>query len=95
MTNDEVSTRYRKKPVIINAMRFCGEGSAQKIIDWAASFNVSIEKAYGGQLCLSIPTLEGRMYANLGDFIIKGIAGEFYPCKPEIFKSTYEPIEEN
>src|SRR5690606_3184601 len=42
---------------------------------------------------LTIPTLEGTMIANPGDWIIKGIKGEFYPCKPDIFEATYEPVE--
>lgn len=43
---------------------------------------------------LSVQTLEGKMTALKGDWIIKGIKGEFYPCKPEIFEATYEPVEE-
>lgn len=41
-----------------------------------------------------IPTLEGELYASVNDWIIRGVKGEFYPCKPDIFAATYEPVEE-
>ncbi len=43
---------------------------------------------------MQIPTLEGRMRANIGDWIIRGMKGEVYPCKPDIFEATYEPVAE-
>ena len=86
--------KYRKKPVVIEAIEF--DETAEKIIevknfmndhDVVVSFNNS---ARIGQL--KINTLEGVMKANPGDYIIKGINGEFYPCKPDIFHKTYEKI---
>lgn len=93
--------KYRKKPVVIEAKRFDGvppdATNASEIIDWilagdqAARFHVDSETDEG---FLVIDTLEGAMRANLGDWIIRGVQGEFYPCKPDIFESTYEPVEE-
>jgi hypothetical protein len=81
--------KYRKKPVVIEAMKLEYSTSSQKnIIEWS---NNIIKKGLDGGLI--IPTLEGNMVANTGDYIIKGINGEFYPCKPDIFQKTYEPVE--
>lgn len=81
--------KYRKKPVVIDAAQWNG-----KNIDEICSFTGRT----GGELMydhgrLLIKTLEGDMVAESGDYIIKGVAGEFYPCKPDIFKKTYEPAE--
>jgi len=78
--------KYRKKPVVIEALelKFSTE-SQDEIIQWS---NNTIQKGLDGGL--RIPTLEGIMVANTGDYIIRGVKGEFYPCKPNIFKMTYE-----
>ena len=55
---------------------------------------VMIQNEDGKDPKIIIETLEGTMYASLGDYIIKGVKGEFYPCKPEIFKETYEKLME-
>ena len=78
--------RYRKLPVIIDAVIW--DGSAVKMeaflhADWGIA---------NGELDLVIFTLEGDMLANIGDYIIKGVQGEYYPCKPDIFASTYEAV---
>ena len=78
---------YRKKPVVIEAMEFDG-WNHDKVADFCAPTPVSIGK---NPQTLIIPTLEGDHMANKGDWIIKGIKGEFYPCKPDIFAATYEP----
>ena len=80
--------KYRKLPVVIEAVVW--DGSVDKMesfltIDWG------IANAKGE---LVILTLEGTMYASIGDYIIKGVQGEFYPCKPDIFKATYEKLKE-
>lgn len=75
---------YRKKPVVIEAIQWNGE-NLQEILKWVG------DKAYYSD-GLYIKTLEGDLKASIGDFIIKGIKGEFYPCKPDIFEKTYEPI---
>lgn len=81
--------KYRKKPVVIEAMKLEYSLSSQKeIIEWS---NHIIKKGLDGGLI--IPTLEGNIVANTGDYIIKGVNGEFYPCKPDIFQKTYDPAE--
>lgn len=77
--------KYRKKPVTIEAIQWNG-GNLSEIRD----FMRSTVEAHG--LVLIIPTLEGDMYASLNDYIIKGVNGEFYPCKPYIFAKTYEEV---
>lgn len=81
--------RYVKKPVIIEAKKLeYSTKSQEEIIEWS---NGLIKKGLDGGL--RIPTLEGVMVANTGDFIIKGIKGEFYPCKSDIFNETYELVK--
>jgi len=82
--------KFRKKPVVIEAveLKFSTE-SQNEIIQWS---NNTIEKGLDGGL--RIPTLEGVMIANTGDYIIKGVNGEFYPCKSDIFEKTYEIVNQ-
>lgn len=85
--------QYRKKPVIVEAFRLPEEGDymVEGFIEWAQAndfHNYLSDRDEG----LLIETLEGSMRADPGDWIIKGVAGEFYPCKHEIFKETYEPV---
>ena len=84
--------RFRKKPVVIEAIRFDGTirgvEEAQKFV--GPGLQTDQKPCIGYILC--IPTLEGDMRAMPGDWIIKGIKGEFYPCKPDIFEATYEPM---
>lgn len=81
--------QYRKKPVVIEAMRWMGDNWPE-ITEWHESSlsNTFISFELDE---LKIKTLEGVMTADLGDWIIKGVRGEFYPCKDEIFQATYEP----
>ena len=79
-------TRWRKLPVAIDAVQFDGT-NALDIVKWMKARYVSTG-VEGDRLV--IVTLEGDMTAALGDWIIKGVRGEFYPCKPDIFKATYE-----
>jgi len=75
--------KYRKKPVVIEARQYWHHGDqAEAITKWSGG-----ERSEHG---LIIPTLEGDHLANDGDWVIQGIKGEFYPCKPDIFKETYE-----
>jgi len=85
--------KFRKKPVIIEAVQWTGE-NFKEIQEFCPSV---IDMGYGGENSwpLSIPTLEGNMVAQRGDYIIKGVKGEFYPCKPDIFETTYERAEED
>lgn len=86
--------RFRKKPVEVEAWEFTRE--ALKSTDsWVRLYGNELHliSQYAGEvLYIEIDTLEGTMRANLGDYIIKGIQGEFYPCKPGVFKATYEAI---
>lgn len=79
--------KYRKKPAVIEAIRFIGSNyeEIREFID---------QNTLCSDSSIVIPTLEGDMVAQKGDYIIKGVQGEFYPCKPEIFKETYEKVEE-
>jgi hypothetical protein len=87
---------YRKKPVIIEAEEFTGNGQTL-----SAEFRSQLctpPCAVGGfrydrgELLAHIDTLEGPMQVSLGDWIIRGVKGEFYPCKPDIFAATYEEV---
>lgn len=89
--------QYRKKPVVIEAMLYEGVESipeAEKFV--GKSFKIG-SASYDGKkyttAVVSIETLEGDMYISKGDYIIKGLKGEFYPCKPDIFEATYEALE--
>lgn len=87
---------FRKKPVVIEAALFDGtveRGDA--ISQWAALFGVGIlVQTLDACTTLHVETLEGTMQASKGDFIIRGVRDEFYPCKPDIFNATYDPIQE-
>jgi hypothetical protein len=84
---------YRKKPVQIDAVEWTG---ANHLITetFMKGSGAYIDYSVRQLGVIKIPTLEGVMDAVVGDFIIKGIKGEFYPCKPDIFKLTYEPVTE-
>ena len=99
--------KYRKKPVVVDAIqlkktqisiRAILEMMGQEVITKydRASYkfyeycNMIFDKGY-----MEIRTLEGVMKASIGDYIIKGVNGEFYPCKPDIFEKTYEKVIEN
>lgn len=86
--------KFRKKPIEIEAILWDGSAdTANSFIGEA--FGVDWEYASQSESAIVIPTLEGRMRGELGDWIVKGIKGEFYPCKPDIFEATYEPVNEN
>jgi hypothetical protein len=93
--------KFRKKPVVIEARQltlenaeelgaWCGARKCKSVLydsylwAWALSIN---------DRHLRIPTLEGDQIASIGDWVIQGVEGEFYPCKPDIFEMTYEPAE--
>lgn len=86
--------QYRKKPVIIEAMQLI-RNFADQVVTFIGKENIEIFGLgeFDEDSCyIQIKTLEGIMTANENDFIIKGIKGEFYPCKPEIFEMTYEKV---
>jgi len=94
--------KYIKKPIVIEAMEFLNERSIKGILRFMGQkveLNcVRADEAFSDYCSnvvkegIIIPTLEGNMRASLGDYIIKGINSEFYPCKPDIFEKTYESI---
>lgn len=76
--------KYRKKPVEIEAIQFnCNFDELEQFVGGDAEFR-------NGKLIIA--TLEGPLCASPGDYIIKGVKGEFYPCKPDIFETTYEEV---
>ena len=97
---------FRKKPVVIRAVQWHGKNQ-REMFDFLTNnekendavtleeVTFRIDLVNGGCQTgnLVIKTLEGEMTASIGDFIIKGISGEFYPCKPDIFEKTYELVE--
>jgi hypothetical protein len=84
---------YRKRPVVIEAKQWTGE-NLREIIAFTGRFISSWEEfaADVARDGLKIYTLEGVHLANVGDWIIRGVKGEYYPCKPDIFEATYEPV---
>ena len=79
--------KFRKKPVVIEAVQWTGHNMEE----------IDIFKGIthiGKDNHLMIPTLEGPIYAAVNDWIIKGVKGEFYPCKPDIFEQTYDEVLE-
>lgn len=83
-------SKFRKKPVVIEAVQWLGDLS--DIVGlFGGSSQQGVEQNLGDPALL-IPTLEGTMRAEVGDWIIRGVAGELYPCKSDIFAATYEPV---
>ena len=88
--------RYRKKPVTVDAMQFT-RGNFPDVVDFTGgkAHTLTIERTPCGECFCFVSTLEGEHKANEGDYIIKGVRGEFYPCKPDIFEETYEEVLSN
>lgn len=86
--------RYRKRQVEIEAIQFT-RNNYDEVVEFTngSTFNFRIERCVGGKAYCDIETLEGSMTATERDYIIKGVHGEFYACKPEIFKETYTVID--
>ena len=91
--------KYRKKPVIIEAVQWNGinltelkefVGDSLKYEYYDAAYEAGVAPPV---IDVTIHTLEGDMKAEKGDYIIKGVKGEFYPCKPDIFEQTYELLQ--
>jgi hypothetical protein len=85
-----MAKKYKSKPVVIEAMELSG-GSAESVMKWIDDYGGLSRPLTGGRLLIT--TLEGDMIAGKGDFIIKGLLNEFYPCKAEVFKQKYEEVE--
>lgn len=87
--------KFRKKPVVIDAFQYLGDDHSLNELftlfkEWERP-DLRVDTDEKGRL--SIPTLEGTMLADPGDWIIRGIKGEVYPCKPDIFAATYDAVE--
>lgn len=82
-------TKYRKKPVVVEAVRWDGNN----VSEVSAFIGMDVNARFVGDTVV-IPTLEGDMTASNGDWIIRGVNGEYYPCKPDVFTKTYEPVVE-
>ena len=103
-------TKYRKKPVVVEAFQLTAENFTRPELwpKWARKHYIQPDNFIGSDEesddrpiwyapsagMLIISTLEGEMEAKIGDWIIKGVKGELYPCKDDIFRATYEPVEE-
>ena len=98
MTAPLTIRKFRKKPVVIEAVRWIGS-NLREVIDFtglhpsAAKWTWEQYEEVVLTSGLKIFTLEGPLIASVGDWIIKGVKGEFYPCKPDIFEATYEPAD--
>lgn len=95
--------KYRKKPVVIEAFQLTWESvldrtpKEKQVPEWAIyhpSFRLRLTDKIENSEYAEIKTLEGTMIANDGDWIIKGVNGEIYPCKPDIFEKSYEPVDQ-
>lgn len=94
--------KYRKKPVVVEAVRWTGS-NLEEIRNFVGSDLIEecvelfdIKRTLKEMLVdIAIDTLEGTMRVDYGDYIIKGVKGEFYPCKPDIFLKTYEEVIED
>jgi len=89
--------KFKKRPVVIEAEQFLpNDESIDKVMSLASqgSRQVSVTRLPDGKCTMHIQTLEGVMEASVGDWIIRGIQGEVYPCKPDIFNGTYERVYE-
>ncbi|WP_444893621.1 hypothetical protein ACJJIE_03810 [Microbulbifer sp. TRSA001] len=94
--------KFRKKPVVIDAIQWTGDnlkevigftGKSERFDEWFSSFEDYEDFVKNDNNIFKVFTLEGTMDAEPGDWILRGVAGEHYPCKPDIFKQTYELVE--
>jgi hypothetical protein len=89
-------SRFRKKPVVVEAVQWTGR-NRDEVIAFLGDERRCVVPLDGPPNALAhvtIDTLEGRMFASAGDWIIRGVKGELYPCKPDIFAATYEAVED-
>lgn len=88
--------KFKKKPVVVEAFHWTADENQKEDPQWLTSrLNSSVRVINNGtpQVQMEIDTLEGTMVATPGDWIIQGVKGEIYPCKPDIFAMTYDPVE--
>lgn len=92
--------RYRKKPVVVEAMQWPDAESYESVCQRAAIHRWVNGNGHqtevvddNGDIYAAVVTLEGKMRIGPGDYVIRGISGEFYPCKPDIFEASYEAVD--
>ena len=85
--------KFKKKPVVIEAVQLLEPNHPLDIAEWCNGKVCGVGDV-GAKVWIEIKTLEGTMKATYGDWIIKGISGEFYPCKVAIFEETYEEVSQ-
>lgn len=90
-------SKYRKKPIVIEAFQWTGDEHQIEDPEWACDAirdgRITMGQVGTPEVFLCISTLEGQMAAERGDWIIQGVKGEIYPCKPDIFEMTYELVQ--
>ncbi len=84
--------KFRKKPIVIEAIQFKTHMDADELCAFVTCDTEMTQGDGENVVDLSIETTEGLMHVSDGDWIIRGVKGEFYPCKPDIFEMTYEPV---
>ena len=97
MPEVEFARLWRKKPVEVEAMLLApNDYSVAAVSGWLMAHGFLGFRVHGDErpFGIAIETLEGTMVAAAGDYIIRGVQGEFYPCKPDIFRATYEPVDQ-
>ncbi len=82
--------KYKKKPIVVEAVQWTGRNDTE-VLEFLE--NSKSDYDYNGKE-IYIETLEGKMFVSDGDFVIKGVKGECYPCKPNIFEQTYDEVQE-
>lgn len=83
--------QYRKKPVVIDAIQYTGH-NGEELRVWSSGAVVDGPHEFAGVTYVQVDTLEGVMIGKVGDYIIRGLKGEFYPCREDIFLASYEPV---
>lgn len=84
--------KFRKRPIVVEARLLTTE-NIKSLEEWCGG-SIKGTSLPVGERVIAIQTLEGEMWADIGDWIIKGVKGEFYPCKPDIFEQTYEEVKD-
>jgi hypothetical protein len=86
--------KFRKKPIVIEAFKWTGSPDQTEDPEWIIK-EIKKGNVYFNKNTMMIKTLEGTMITNAGDWVIQGVKGEIYPCKPDIFEETYEAEKES
>ena len=85
--------KYKKKPIVIEAFKYDGDFTDSNGNIYVPEWMAEAPYIFRGAGELYIETLEGEMHVSVGDYVIKGVQGEIYPCKPDIFEETYEVVK--